>query len=55
MSKTPDAYYDERSDTLLLLVGGHRITLLAKDAWALLDTIERELYGASQVADHKGD
>jgi len=50
-----DAFYDERSDTLLLLVGGHRVTLLSKDAWRLLDTIERELHGPSLVEDHKGD
>ena len=55
MSRQMDAYYDERNDTLLLLIDGYRFTLLSKDAFRLLDVIEGELVGYSLVADHKGD
>jgi len=50
-----EAYYDERNDTLTLRIGGALHTLHSKEAWSLLDSIERELHGPSLVADHKGD
>lgn len=48
------AFFNERSSTLHLTVGGYNITLHEGEAWELLDAIEREL-SHIWVADHKGD
>ena len=48
-----DAFYDPRNRTLLLLAGGHRITLTESQAWDLLSRIEQELHAADY--DRKDD
>jgi hypothetical protein len=50
-----ETYFNEQTETLTLDVAGHVLTLDIREAWALLDAIERELIGPSLVADHRGD
>lgn len=48
-----DAFYDERNDSVLLLIGGHRVTLTAEGAWNFLHRLEAALHGADY--DRKDD
>ena len=50
-----DVFFNEREGTLTLDVDGHAVTLHEWQAWDLLSAIERELFTATGVADHKGD
>ena len=49
----PDAFYDERNDTVLILIGGSRVTLTPEGAWNFLHRLEAELHGADY--DRKDD
>ena len=53
IGKGIDAFWDDRTNTLTLLIGEATFTLYPAQAWDLLNRLEVELYGADR--DRKDD
>jgi len=54
-SKSVDAFYNERNDTVTLQLNGTLHTMYASHAWELIGILQSELALAGQVLDQKGD